>query len=47
MRLGQTMVEYLLVLVLLLGAAAMAGWVVRAIHRQSDRTDALLGSDYP
>ncbi len=47
MRRGQTLVEYVLVLVLLLGAAAAAGLVVRAVRAQSARTAALLGSDYP
>ncbi len=47
MRCGQTLVEYILVLVLLLGAAAAAGWVVRAVRVQSARTSLLLGSDFP
>lgn len=47
MRHGQTLVEYVLVLALLLGAASAAGLVVRAVRAQSARTDALLGSDYP
>ena len=47
MRRGQTLAEYVLVLVLLMGAAAAAGLVVRAVRAQSARTATLLGSDYP
>lgn len=47
MRHGQTLVEYILVLVTLLGAAAAAGLLAKAIHAQTQRTDALLGSEYP
>lgn len=47
MRHGQTLVEYVLVLALLLGAATVAGFMVRAVRAQSARTDTLLGSDYP
>ena len=47
MRRGQTLVEYVLVLVLLMEAAAAPGLVVRAVRSQSARTATLLGSDYP
>ena len=47
MRRGQTLVEYVLVLVLLLGAASVAGFMVRAVRAQAARTETLLGSDYP
>lgn len=47
MRRGQTLVEYVLVLVLLLGAASAAGFMVRAVRAQAARTETLLGSDYP
>jgi len=46
-RCGQTLVEYVLVFVLLLGAVAAAGFVVRAVRAQAARTHALLSSDYP
>ncbi len=47
MRTGQTMVEYVLVLVALLGAALAAGFLVRAVDAQEARTETLLGSGYP
>lgn len=47
MRNGQAMVEYLLVLVALLGAAAAAGLLTQAIRAQEARTETLLGSGYP
>lgn len=47
MKRGQTMVEYLLVMVLLMSAALSAGWITRAINAQRTRTQMLLGSDYP
>ncbi|MEG1552769.1 MAG: hypothetical protein RR133_04070 [Kiritimatiellia bacterium] len=47
MKRGQTLVEYVLVLVLLLGAATAVGFVAKAVRAQSARTQLLLGSDYP
>ncbi len=47
MKRGQTTVEYLLVMVLLMSAALLAGWLVRAVNAQHARTQLLLGSDYP
>ena len=47
MRCGQTMVEYVLVLVLLMAAVTAAGWVVKAVRAQSERSETLLGSDFP
>ena len=47
MRNGQAMVEYLLVLVALLGAAAAASLLTQAIRAQEARTETLLGSGYP
>ena len=47
MRSGQTMVEYILVLVALLGAALAAGFLVKAVNAQEARTETLLGSGYP
>ena len=47
MKRGQTTVEYLLVMVLLMSAALLAGWLVRAVNTQHARTQLLLGSDYP
>lgn len=47
MRSGQTMVEYILVLVALLGAALAAGFLIRAVDAQEARTETLLGSGYP
>lgn len=47
MRNGQAMVEYILVLVALLGAAAAAGLLTQAIRAQEARTETLLGSGYP
>ncbi|MBR5590922.1 MAG: hypothetical protein IKW38_00110 [Kiritimatiellae bacterium] len=46
-RRGQTLVEYVLVLVLLMAAATATGFIVRAINRQHARTDTILGSHYP
>ena len=47
MKRGQTTVEYLLVMVLLMSAALLTGWLVRAVNTQHARTQLLLGSDYP
>lgn len=47
MKSGQTMVEYILVLVALLGAAVAAGFLVKAVNAQEARTETLLGSGYP
>ena len=47
MKSGQTMVEYILVLVALLGAALAAGFLIRAVDAQEARTETLLGSGYP
>lgn len=47
MRCGQTMMEYILVFVLLMGAVAGVGYIVQAIRAQKARTETLLSSDYP
>ena len=47
MKRGQTTLEYLLVMMLLMSAAFLAGWLVRAVNTQHVRTQMLLGSDYP
>ncbi|MBQ9693739.1 MAG: hypothetical protein IJV69_03180 [Kiritimatiellae bacterium] len=47
MRNGQTLVEYILVLVLLMAAATAAGFIVKALNRQHHRTEVILGSHYP
>lgn len=47
MKSGQTMVEYILVLAALLGAALAAGFLIRAVDAQEARTETLLGSGYP
>ncbi len=41
------MVEYLVILVLLMSAFFAAGYVSRAVERQSSRTKVLIGSDFP
>ena len=41
------MVEYILVLVALLGAALAAGFLIRAVDAQEAWTETLLGSGYP
>lgn len=47
MRCGQTLVEYILVFVLLLGAVFAARYIHTAVRTHSARTAYLLGSDYP
>lgn len=39
--------EYVIVLVLLMAAATAAGFIVRALNRQHERTKMVLGSHYP
>ncbi|MBR4317428.1 MAG: hypothetical protein IKT85_01600 [Kiritimatiellae bacterium] len=47
MQKGQTLVEYVLVLVLLMAAATAAGFIIKALNRQHHRTEVILGSHYP
>jgi hypothetical protein len=41
------MVEYILVFVILIGAVALTSYIVKALSSQTERSDALLASDYP
>ncbi len=47
MKRGQAALEYLLVLTALIAVTAATGWLVHAARRASERTTALVGSDYP
>lgn len=47
MQKGQTLVEYVLVLVLLMAAATAAGFIIKALNRQHHRTEVILGAHYP
>ena len=47
MRRGQTMLEYVLVLLALMGAAAASGLLIRAMDAQAERSKILLGSEFP
>ena len=46
-RLGQAVVEYVLVVCAMLVVAVAMGWVVAAARRSAVRTEALVSSDYP
>ncbi len=44
---GQTMVEYILVVVALFAAVSAAWYFVRMVRTQTARTETVLGSEYP
>lgn len=46
-RSGQTLIEYILAAAALLGAVAAAGYFVRTVRTQTERTGTVLGSEYP
>jgi hypothetical protein len=47
MKRGQTLVEYVLVVIALAAAVTATGFIVRAINRQHARSVTILSSDYP
>ena len=47
LRKGQTMTEYILVFAALLGVIAVSGFLLSAVVRTVERTESLVGSDYP
>jgi len=44
---GQAMIEYVIVFVLLMGAAGVFAAFLYTVRQQSDRTLGLVASDYP